>query len=108
MPLERVMRETAGKRVIWLRGRFDPMLAAHARRLVEMKPEGTVLVAVVSELELPLMALRARAELAASLGIVDYVVEAGGEGVEAVDMEDAAWTAEFMDRVRLRGGGGRN
>ena len=110
MPLERVLRETAGKRVIWLRGCFDPMLAAHAKRVAEMKPEGAVLVAVVGEPERPLMGARARAELAASLGAVDYVVTngAGFEGAEAIEIEDASWTAEFVDRVRRRGGGGSN
>ncbi len=110
MPLERVLRETAGREVVWLRGSFDPMLAAHARRMVEMKPVGAVLVALLAEPARPLMAARARAELAAALEVVDYVVENGAaaEGVEATDIEDAAWTAEFMDRVRRRGGGGRN
>lgn len=108
--MERVLRETAGERVIWVRGAFDPMLAAHARRVAEMKPAGGILVALLAEPERPLMAARARAELAASLEAVDYVVENGAavEGVEVVEVEDAAWTAEFEDRVRRRCGGGRN
>ncbi len=107
MPLERVLRETAGREVVWLRGSFDPMLAAHARRMVEVKPVGAVLVALLAEPAKPLMTARARAELAASLEAVDYVVEDSIEakGVGAVDIEDAAWTAEFIDRVRRRGGG---
>ncbi len=110
MPLERVLRETAGKKVILLRGNFDPMLAAHARCVAEMKPEGAVLVALLAEPEKPLMAARARAELAAALGMVDYVVEDGGAavGIETVELKDAGWTLEFMERVRWRNGGGGN
>jgi len=75
-----------------------------------MKPEGAVLVALVAEPEKPLMAARARAELAAALGMVDYVVEDGGvaAGIETVELKDMEWTLEFMDRVRWRNGGGGN
>lgn len=110
MPLERVLRETAGRRVVWVRGSFDPMLAEHARRVEEMKPEGAVLVALLAGRARPLMPARARAELAASLQAVDYVVVNGDEveEVEAVAIEDETWTAEFVKRVHRRCEGGKN
>jgi bifunctional ADP-heptose synthase (sugar kinase/adenylyltransferase) len=64
----------AGKTVKLVAGTFDPLLAAHARRLREIAGEGSVLFAAVREPVRPLLAAQARAELVAALGVVDYVV----------------------------------
>lgn len=57
-------------------GYFDPLLAAHARRLAELRRPGDTLVVVVREMEGSLLPLRARAELVAALGVVDWVIPA--------------------------------
>jgi bifunctional ADP-heptose synthase (sugar kinase/adenylyltransferase) len=65
------------KRVKLVSGYFDPLLAAHARRLAEIADPGGVLFAVVGEPERPILAARARAELVAALAVIDYVIIAG-------------------------------
>jgi bifunctional ADP-heptose synthase (sugar kinase/adenylyltransferase) len=60
-------------------GYFDPLLAAHARRLAELKQPGETLLVVVTEPEHPLLAAAARAELAAALAVVDCVMLAGAD-----------------------------
>jgi hypothetical protein len=55
-------------------GHFDPLLAAHARRLQELAVPGTILVVAVSDPPDPLLPAGARAELVAALAAVDYVV----------------------------------
>jgi bifunctional ADP-heptose synthase (sugar kinase/adenylyltransferase) len=55
-------------------GQFDPLVADHARRLREIAaPDGAVF-AVVCASERPILPARARAELVAALGMVDYVI----------------------------------
>ncbi len=68
----------AGKRVKLVTSYFDPLLAAHARRLQELADRDSVLVAVIREPEHPVLAARARAELVAALAAVDFVI-LGGE-----------------------------
>ena len=64
----------AGKTVKLVVGTFDPLLAAHARRLREIAGEGAVLFAAIQEPDAALLTAQARAELVAALGVVDYVV----------------------------------
>ena len=64
----------AGKTVKLVTGTFDPLLAAHARRLREIAGEGAVLFAAIQEPDAALLTAQARAELVAALGVVDYVV----------------------------------
>lgn len=62
--------------VALITGYFDVLLAAHVRALAgvrERLPEAILLVAVASP-EQPLLEVRARAEMVAALGVVDYVV----------------------------------
>ena len=56
-------------------GYFDPLLAAHAERLGQLKREGTPLLVAIAEPSHPILPARARAELVAGLAAVDYVAE---------------------------------
>jgi len=58
-------------------GYFDVLVAEHVRRLWEIKNGSGTLIVVVLDPPEPLLAGRARAELVAALGVVDYVVPAG-------------------------------
>jgi glycerol-3-phosphate cytidylyltransferase-like family protein len=55
-------------------GHFDPMTAAHARRILELSRTGCVTVVIVTDPPDPVLPLQARAELTAALATVDYVV----------------------------------
>lgn len=55
-------------------GHFDPLLAAHARRLAELKQPGETLLVIITEPERPILPAVARAELAAALAVVDCVM----------------------------------
>jgi bifunctional ADP-heptose synthase (sugar kinase/adenylyltransferase) len=57
-------------------GYFDVIVAEHVRRLREIKIGSSTLIVVVLDPPEPLLAGRARAELVAALGVVDYVVPA--------------------------------
>ena len=81
--VERFRRLAPGRsRLVLVRGYFDPLLAAHLRRLRELAgPDGKVLVLLANP-ERPILSARARAELVAGLRIVESVVlppEAGEE-----------------------------
>lgn len=84
-------------------GCFDPLLAGHARRLGEIaRSEGALFVAVLDPVQ-PILPARARAELVAALGVVDYVVLAG----EAPDLlerlqPDAVFREEAADARRTQ------
>lgn len=55
-------------------GFFDPLLAAHVRRLKEVRSSEARLMAVILDPPQPLLDTRARAELVAALAIIDFVV----------------------------------
>ena len=59
-------------------GYFDPMWAPHAERLQRLAADGKLLV-IVAPLETALLNDRARAELAASFGVVELVTLAADE-----------------------------
>jgi len=92
-------------------GYFDVLLAEHVR---ELKALPRPLLAVVLPLSGELLPQRARAELAAGLRMVDYVVIAGDSDAEAlcgrlrparvVRMEaaDARRTRQLIEHVRER------
>jgi len=90
-------------------GYFDPLLAAHARRLAEIAEPGGVLMAVVTEPERPILPTRARAELVAALAVVDYVLPAGPASQLEADRifreegADLRRTQELVARVHQRG-----
>ena len=57
---------------------FDPLLDWHAERLAALRPADGVFAALVLPLESELLPQRARAELAAALRVIDYVLIAPG------------------------------
>jgi bifunctional ADP-heptose synthase (sugar kinase/adenylyltransferase) len=54
-------------------GYFDPLLVDHARRLCEIRAGFDTLIVLLSDPPSPVLDARARAELVAALGVVDYV-----------------------------------
>jgi len=92
----------------FVRGTFDPLLAAHAQELQSMAQPDSTLVVIVDEGVDPILPVNARAELVAGVRVVDYVVPlSAGEGFEAtgtVDLRPAHNTrlSEFIDHVRQR------
>ena len=68
----------AGRRppALLVTGYFDVLLAAHVRELARVRaahPDGVLLVALTTP-AVPVLDLRARAEMVAALAMVDYVV----------------------------------
>lgn len=105
----------AGRDILLLTGYFDPLLAAHAERVSELRASGRdrLLMVLVRTPEEPLMPAEARAELVAALSGVDYVVVDEERSVEllhllkpeeVIDDEaaDGQRRREFMSRVRSR------
>ncbi len=97
-------------------GYFDPLQAAHARRLDEIAAEGpgALFVAVVEPAE-PVLAARARAELVAGLAVVDCVIipdeplvelreRLAPEAVYSEEAADERRSRELIERVRSRCG----
>lgn len=113
---ERVGRQirAGGGRLRVVTGYFDPVLASHARRLGELAARNATLMAMVATREGNLLDARARAELLASLRVVDYVVLPGNIGVaelleriepDAMCREEEAderRTTELVGRIRER------
>lgn len=57
---------------------FDPLLAWHAERLAALRTDADILAACVLPLADELLPQRARAELAAALRVIDYVLISPG------------------------------
>ena len=68
-------------------GYFDPLIAAHAEQLRELKRQGAPLLVVISDPPHPVLPARARAELLAGLAVVDYVTESAGEVTPEIRLE---------------------
>jgi bifunctional ADP-heptose synthase (sugar kinase/adenylyltransferase) len=106
-------RQLGGAPVKLVTGYFDPLLAAHARRLSQLA-SGATLVAVVADPSKPILPARARAELVAALSVVDYVVLAAdaarAELFDCVppgaifyeESEDEHRVQELIEHVRSR------
>jgi hypothetical protein len=81
-------------RTVVVSGYFDPLTAAHARRLAALRSGTGCLIAVVLEPPEPILEWRARAELVAALACVDYVVCGASGGItvheECADLERRA------------------
>lgn len=100
----------SGKPVTLVCAYFDPLLAWHAERLTAIRPRAEVLAAAVLPLEDELLSQRARAELAAAMRVIDYVLIAencvvrGLDPVEIIrlDEEDLRRRGEFIAHVRSR------
>lgn len=80
-------------------GRFDPLLAGHAEQLRAMKSSRPLGV-VIRDPEEPLLGARARAELVAAIGVVDFVA-IGGDVRGATLAEDRE---SLMDTIRRKHG----
>ncbi len=94
------------RRVRLVTGYFDPLLAAHARRLEGIRaaePDTPLMVAVVDP-PLPILPRRARAELVAALRAVDYVVAEDVElrAAEVIHEEraDLTRTKDLIEHVQ--------
>lgn len=95
-------------------GCFDPLLAAHCRRLGEIAGAGCRLMVVLTSPEKPLLSARARAELVAALEVVEYVTVAPEDGVEEIlklfpaesvlreEVADTGRTEELIRHVHRR------
>ena len=103
----------AGKPVTLVGGFFDPLLAAHARRLAEIAPRGGALFVALQDPPLPVLPAQARAELVAALCMVDYVILPGplapgladwipAEAVFSEEAADQRRTQDFIQRVHDR------
>ena len=87
---------------------FDVLTAPRIRSLRELADHSPALIAIVTEIPNSLLSLNARAELAASLAIIDCVVMAGDTSsllANAVAIHDqrqadSLRTAELMEHVQ--------
>jgi bifunctional ADP-heptose synthase (sugar kinase/adenylyltransferase) len=80
----------------YVSGWFDPLVAAHLRRLLVLRESGPRLVVVIHDPDRPILPARARAELLAALDCVDYVVIGGAADVSL----DSEHQAVYDDLVR--------
>ena len=71
-----------GRSVRFASGWFDPLLAAHARRLEQLRGGAARVMVVVTDPPRPILPARARAELVAALSVVDFVVLSEEERLE--------------------------
>ena len=82
-------------------GWFDPLVAAHAQRLAELRASHDRLVIVILDPPKPVLSTRARAELVASLAAVDYVV-IGGDAEVHLEAEHALLFDELVAHAAAR------
>ena len=101
MTPEQARRELQGRPACWVTGDFDPLLAEHVRRLRQSATAGQVLVVQVRDGASALLSQRARAELVAALGIVDYVVMVDSQPSEP-PAPDREVTEQFIEHVLSR------
>jgi hypothetical protein len=82
-------------------GYFDPLLASQAARLVELKPKGKKLLVLIADPKNPILPTAARAQLVASLAVVDYVTELTGPAPYIhLEQEHAASLANLLEHLR--------
>ena len=88
-------------------GFFDPLIAGHAQRLQELKNAAPLLVLIATP-EDPILPARARAELVASLAVVDHVSEWSDEGSGELrpqirlEQEDTGRLERLIEHVHQR------
>jgi hypothetical protein len=107
VPYQDVREMLQGKPARWVSGYFDPLLAEQVRRLRECAEPGQLLVVEIVNPESPLLSQQARAELVASLSMVNYVVLGNCEPSNGI--VDAGVKAKFIEHVlrRHRGEGSK-
>ena len=103
VPSEEAARLAAGGAVV-VSGYFDPLLAAHADRLRELKGSGARLLVAIADPPNPILPVRARAELVAGLAVVDHVVESvdGLTPGTRLEQEDEQRLRELIAHVHAR------
>lgn len=86
------------------RAGFDVLTAARIQSLRQVAQPGTLLIAVIEDQPNSLLATQARAELAASLAIIDLVVIGPFPTPNLIDdtEADARHTAELIQHVHRR------
>ena len=86
-------------------GHFDPLMAAHAERLQQLKEPGKKLLIVVTDPPHPILPALARAQLLAGLRVVDHVAVASPEGPPAdiaLEREDSIRREKLILHVHSR------
>ena len=94
-------------------GHFDPLLAAHVKRLAEIAAGTGPVVVIITNPERPLLPARARAELVAALEVVEFVTMASSatelfldsfptDSLIREETADAGRAADFATHVRNR------
>jgi bifunctional ADP-heptose synthase (sugar kinase/adenylyltransferase) len=71
-----------GRSVRFATGCFDPLVAAHARRLEPLREATARVMVIVTDPLQSILPARARAELVAALSVVDFVVLSEKERLE--------------------------
>ena len=96
----------AAEGAVVVKGYFDPLVAASASRLRELKGTGRKLIVMIADPPDPILPTRARAELVAALAAVDYVVESDKGLTATVDLRDEHAQAfeELVEHVHRRRG----
>ena len=85
LSLREILQRAGDARVMWVRGFFDPLLAAHASRIAELRTPGASVAVLLCDPPSPLLAARARAELVAE-GALDMALRIGQPGFAALDV----------------------
>lgn len=103
-----------GRSVRFATGWFDPLIAAHARRLEQLRDGAARVMVIVTDPSRPILPARARAELVAALSVVDYVVPSEEERLEDLlarleatevlrgEAADEALTRQLIHHVQTR------
>jgi bifunctional ADP-heptose synthase (sugar kinase/adenylyltransferase) len=115
LAVETVRRLRAeGRGVRFATGWFDPLLAAHARRLEQLRGGAVRVMVIVTDPSRPILPARARAELVAGLSVVDFVVLSEEERLEDLlarleatevlrgEADDEALTRQLINHVQAR------
>ena len=85
-------------------GYFDPLVASQAHRLTELKRTGAPLLVLIATPKDPILPAGARAELVASLRVVDHVAELTG-GIQPefrLEQEDRTRLEKLIEHVHAR------
>ncbi len=86
---------------VFAAGPFDPLLAAHAAQLEQLKGDAPALVVHITEPPDPLLPAEARAELVAALRCVDAVVLGATPPPAAADLSAGhlLWREQLIQRI---------
>ncbi len=104
--LETARNRAAETRCTVYRAGFDVLTAARLRRIREIAKPGVPLIAVVTDVPNSLLPTQARAELAASLAVINFVVIGAFPVHNVIDDSEADTrrTAELIQYIQRRNG----